>query len=381
MAKRGDRMAAKRRRQEREKQRRHTVPETDPGPEAFGIKMPSPAAPGGPASRPDFSEVDWDKLKAAYPDGAHGLMRAMFLGLIGERAKRAKDLLSWGLRPNPIHRESRLAFDDVAVTLEDETNLVSSTALYPTMNACENLAAAAEVIALALTQGQIRTSATAALCRIAMESSAKTIWLISETDTEERIRRCYGFLKAERGRQEEFERLEAEALAARTDPLAEVDLTNFEKRRERVAARQAKIAALSAEHITGPSGGPLKLVEGAEIWMDEQLPRKADAELDAVMHPRSAKSFYSLGSGFVHGFKWLMGYVLNDEELDDTPLLAITLDSFGNAIRMTEAAVSLYEAQSVGPRPDPKRARNYPDGVADAVEVLAPLYRFAENAD
>ena len=41
MAKRGDRMAAKQRRQEREKQRRLTVPETDPGPEAFGIKMPS----------------------------------------------------------------------------------------------------------------------------------------------------------------------------------------------------------------------------------------------------------------------------------------------------------------------------------------------------
>lgn len=73
MAKRGDRTAAKRRRQERVKQRRLANPESDPGPEAFGIKMPSPAAPGGPASRPDFSEVDWDKLKAAYPDGAHGL--------------------------------------------------------------------------------------------------------------------------------------------------------------------------------------------------------------------------------------------------------------------------------------------------------------------
>lgn len=218
----------------------------------------------------------------------------------------------WGLRPNPIHRESRLAFDNAAVTLEDEANLVSSTALYPTMNACEHLAAAAEVIALALTQGQIRTSAMAALCRIAMESSAKTIWLISETDTEERIRRCYGFLKAERGRQEEFERLEDEALKARTDPLAEADRANFDKRRARVAARQAKIAALPAEAITGPSGA-LKLVEGAEAWMDKYLQRKDDPELDTVMHPRSAKSFYSLGLGFVHGFKWLMGYVLDDQ--------------------------------------------------------------------
>lgn len=380
MAKRGDNKAAKQRRQEREKQRRQASADGEPGPEAFGIKMPPPAAPGGPAQRPDFSEVDWDKLKATYPDDAHRVMRAMFLALIGDRAKQAKDFLLWGLRPNPIHRESRLARDNASVTLEDEPNLISSTALYPVMNACEHLVAAAEVIAFAVTQGQTRTSATAALCRIAMESSAKTIWLISETDTEERIRRCYGFLKAERGRQEGFEKLEDEALAARTDPLAEADRANFEKRRALVAARLAKIEALPAQAITGSSGGPLKLVEDAEAWIDKHLPRKADPELDAVMHPRSAKSFYSLGSGFVHGFKWLMGYVLDDDVLDDSPLLAITLDSFGNAIRMTESAVSLYEAQAIGPRPDPKRVRNYPAGLPDAVASLAPLYLLKEDA-
>lgn len=378
MAKRGDNKAAKQRRQEREKQRRQASADRDPGPQAFGIKMPPPAAPGSPSQRPDFSEADWDKMKATYPDDAHRLMRTMFLALIGDRAKQAKDFLTWGLRPNPIHRESRLARDNALVTLEDEPNLVSSTALYPVMNACEHLVAAAEVIAFAVTQGQTRTSATAALCRIAMESSAKTIWLISETDTEERIRRCYGFLKAERGRQEEFEKLEAEALAARADLLAEADRANFDKRRARVAARQAKIAALPAKAITGPSG-PLKLVADAEDWMDKHLPRKADPELDTVMHPRSAKSFYSLGSGFVHGFKWLMGYVLDDKVLDDLPLLAITLDSFGNAIRMTESAVSLYEAQAIGSRPDPKRVRNYPAGLEDAVASLASLYRPAEN--
>jgi hypothetical protein len=116
-----------------------------------------------------------------------------------------------------------------------------------------------------------------------------------------------------------------------------------------------------------------------KLGLDKHLPRKADPELDTVMHPRSAKSFYSLGSGFVHGFKWLMGCVLDDQKLDDSPLLAITLDSFGNAIRMTESAVSLYEAQSIGPRPDPKRVRNYPAGLADAVASLAPHYRPAEN--
>lgn len=375
MARGGDNKAAKQRRQEREKQRRQARANRETGPEEFGIKMPPKVPPGARPPRPDYAGVDWDKLAATYPEGAHRLMRAMLLALIGERPKQAKDFLAWGLRPNPIHPESRLARDNTAVTLDDEPNLVSSTALYPVMNACEHLAAAAEVIAFAITQGQLRTSSTAALCRIAMESAAKTIWLISEKDTEERIRRCYGFLKGERGRQEEFERLEAEALDARTDALAEADLATFETRRTRVIARQAKIAALPTEALAGPTGGPLKLVESAEDWMDEHLPRKPDPELDDVMHPRSAKSFYSLGSGFVHGFKWLMGYVVDDEKLDDTPLLVITLDAFRNAIRMTEGAVSLYEAQAVGPRPDPRRVRNYPTGLADAVAELAPIYQ------
>jgi len=112
------------------------------------------------------------------------------------------------------------ARDNVAVTLDDEPNLVSSTALYPTMNVSEHLVAAAEVIALALRQGQARTSAVSALCRIAMESSAKTIWLISEPDTEVRLRRCYGFVKAERGWQDKFDELEEGSLSARSDPMA-----------------------------------------------------------------------------------------------------------------------------------------------------------------
>jgi hypothetical protein len=101
MAKRGDNKAAKQRRQEREKQRRQASANREPGPEAFGIKMPPPAAPGGPPQRPDFSEIDWDKLTATYPDGAHGLMRAMFLALIGERARQAKDFSGLGFAAEP----------------------------------------------------------------------------------------------------------------------------------------------------------------------------------------------------------------------------------------------------------------------------------------
>jgi hypothetical protein len=207
-----------------------------------------------------------------------------------------------------------------------------------------------------------------------MESSAKTIWLIKETDTEERLRRCYGFIKGERGRQEQFDDLEEDALAARVDAVADAKRAEFAQHRERFAKRQEQITALPADARTGPPG-PLELVGEAADWMDEHLPRKPDPALDRVIHPRGAKSFYSLSSGFVHGFKWATSYVS-----DDSDLLVITLDAFGNAIRMTECAVSLYEAQSVGPRPDPRRALNYPVGLTDTVAAWAPRYRIAADS-
>ena len=53
--------------------------------------------------------------------------------------------------------------------------------------------------------------------------------------------------------------------------------------------------------------------------MDEHLPREPDPELGKVIHPRSAKSFYSLSSGFVHGFKWQAEYLFDSSgELDDS---------------------------------------------------------------
>jgi hypothetical protein len=88
------------------------------------------------------------------------------------------------------------------------------------------------------------------------------------------------------------------------------------------------------------------------------------------MMPRGAKSFYSLGSGFVHGFKWATDYVD-----DDVELLEMTVDAFGAALRMTECAVSLFEAQSIGPVPSPSRTRNYPAGLAQIIAEWAPRYR------
>ena len=380
MANRGGRGTAKQRAQERERQRRRATGATrEPGPEAFGFKLPPKARPGERQQRPDFSEANWDALQKAYPRDAKRLKRAMYIAFVGERAAKAHAFMDWGLRPNPIEDDSRFAHDDAAVTLEDQSSLISSTARYPTMNASEHLVAAAEVISFAMTKGQTRTSAVAASCRIAMESSAKTIWLISETDTEERLRRCYGFTKAERGWQEKFDQLEEETLSTRTDPLAEAQRKKFGEHREKFAKRITEINTLPPNARTPPPG-PMEIVGEAADWMDENLPRNPDPELDKVIHPRGSKSFYSLGSGFVHGFKWMSDYMFDPsgKTLDDSGLLEVTLDAFEHAIRMTECAVALFEAQSVGLHPDPKRVRNYPAGLAPTVAKWAPRYRIAE---
>jgi hypothetical protein len=59
----------------------------------------------------------------------------------------------------------------------------------------------------------------------------------------------------------------------------------------------------------------------------------------------------------------------------DVELLEMTVDAFGAALRMTECAVSLFEAQSVGPLPSPIRTRNYQAGLAEIIAEWSPRYR------
>jgi hypothetical protein len=359
VGKRGDRTAAKNRAREREKQRRQTGGDSDA--EAAGPRLRF-----HPNGRPDFSNLPVDGLSAA---DRRKLKRTALFAFVAERARQAPEFLQWGLRPHPVEPGSRLALDDASVPLDDQPNLISSTARFPAMNASENLAAAAEVVALALTKKQIRTSAVSVLCRTAMESSANTIWLISERDPEERRRRCFGFIENERTWQGKFDEMSAAALEARTDALVVAQRVRFQKHREQYAKRLGQITALPAQERTAPPRFT-KMVNDAAGWVDENMPRQPDPELESFVIPIGAKRFYSLGSGFVHGFKWAVDYVD-----DDADLLEMTLDAFQSALRMTECAVSLFEAQSVGPDSNPSRRRNYPVGLAETVAEWAPRYR------
>ena len=81
-----------------------------------------------------------------------------------------------------------------------------------------------------------------------------------------------------------------------------------------------------------------------------------------------ATTFYSSGSSFVHGYKWMSDYIRNDEDT-----LKLIADGFAAALIMTECAVALFEAQATHPARASIR-KNYPDRLTATVEKWIPRY-------
>lgn len=263
---------------------------------------------------------------------------------------------------------SSLALDDDGFMPDLGNSVVSSTARFPVMCSAENLVGAGQAHRAAFTEGRLATTSVAALCRCAMESSAKTIWLLSPTDREERRARCLGFNERERSYQQPFIDIEQEVLDQRTDPQQADDLQRFQTH---VAAYDARIEAIRNMPEAARVKPPRKferVVEAAAQWIDENQPPHAINEISRGM-PLGAKRFYAYGSSFVHGYKWMSDYIGDDEDT-----LKLVADGFGAAVIMTECAVALIEAQSAAPDQLPRRRRNYPDWLRPTVAAWAPRY-------
>jgi hypothetical protein len=141
---------------------------------------------------------------------------------------------------------SSLGFDDLGFMPDIGSHVVSSTARYPVMNAAENLVGAAQVHSAHFQEGRLATASVATLCRSAIESSAKTIWLLSDLGREVRRARCLGFIEHERSPQQKFINLEERAFAIReNDPTRASAYQNFQRHREDYERRQNLIKALA----------------------------------------------------------------------------------------------------------------------------------------
>jgi len=91
------------------------------------------------------------------------------------------------------------------------------------------------------------------LCRAAIESSAKTIWLLADPSRELRRARCLGYIEKERSYQQKFIDLEEQIFEKREDTERDADYESFQRHREEYDQRQAAITALSQEARQKPA--------------------------------------------------------------------------------------------------------------------------------
>lgn len=312
-----------------------------------------------------------------------GLRKAQLMMTITERVVRAWRLGEWALlhqvrpdgsstqsdpRPFMPDKGSSLAFDDLGFTPDLGPNPVTSTARYPVMTAAENLVGAGQAHSASLQEGRTSVVSLGSLCRCAIEAAAKTVWLLAPTDREIRRARCRGFIQSERNPQQSFIRIEDRVLAKKQSEGFPADFQNFQRHRDMYDERQQLIAGLpKAERIKPPSNYS-DIVNWSAKWVDANPPVHAADELPLGME-LGADRFYSIGSSFVHGFKWMTDYIHNDEAT-----LQIVAEGFAAAVIMTECAVCLFEAQAANPARAARREANYPDWLAPTVTAWRARY-------
>ncbi|WP_370333192.1 hypothetical protein [Mycolicibacterium hippocampi] len=262
------------------------------------------------------------------------------LDRIDHRAKRARELRQWGLHPRHPEPGSPLAADDAAfeaaypLTLAGDA-AVSEECLFPIMNATENLYAAALLVDQRPKTGDLYASSIMQLCRSAMETSARTIWLLSSPDRNVRLDRCMSIEMEQLEQQSYFLKLEAEFERSGRNPRPQNIIDDNDAHRAKHAALLERVKE-AYSYTKSPSF--TKTITQAAKWVDEHVPAHDSGELAGHGLEQGARSFYSYGSSFVHGYSWMTDYARGGV------LFGMIADGFAAALNMTECAVCLYEA-------------------------------------
>jgi hypothetical protein len=92
-----------------------------------------------------------------------------------------------------------------------------------------------------------------------------------------------------------------------------------------------------------------KMIRESAQWVDTHVPAHDTGEIANNGLESGARSFYSYGSSFIHGYKWMTDYSRGGTVF---PLIA---DALAVTLNMVECAVCLFEAASRAPggtRPD-----------------------------
>ncbi|WP_235682952.1 hypothetical protein [Mycolicibacterium alvei] len=243
--------------------------------------------------------------------------------------------------------------------------LVNLTASFPIMNATDNLAAVADLIEFRPQSKNAHISSICALCRGAVESAAKTIWLLSPTERAERRARCVGFTNSELDAQRGFLAAERKRLRLRPGYQNEPVYAKFEEHVRLFDEQVDMLNGLKREKPPNSSG----FVTKAGTWIDAHPPAH-DQGLFGSGFEAGVERFYVLGSSFVHGFKWALRYVQTGE-LETFRMVA---DGLAAAVGMAECAVALYEAQAQRTDAPTSRQQLHPHTLNPTIANWSALY-------
>lgn len=273
------------------------------------------------------------------------------LSRIDERGRRCGDLYQWGLNPHTAESGSALATDDAAFAAAYPLTLagpqaVTEHALFPSMSAVECLHTVGVLVARRRSHRQPHIAEVLQLCRVAMECAALTIWLLGDSDRDVRRERCMS---------EEMEQLEQRH---RYLLISEQDETkNRARYPERMLVEnadhrrnyRAMLDRAKAAYSVAKTPSFTAMIRLSAEWVDTHVPPHDSGEIAGNGVESAARAFYSYGSSFIHGYKWMTDYAGGGTVF---PLMA---DALAVTLNMVECSVCLFEAASRRPggaRPD-----------------------------
>ncbi|OBI14920.1 hypothetical protein A5712_29795 [Mycobacterium sp. E2327] len=208
------------------------------------------------------------------------------------------------------------------------------------MSAAESLHTAGILVARRKSHRQPHIAEVLQLCRVAMECAALTIWLLSDPLPEVRRDRCMA---------EEMEQLEQRRrflVIGEQDETArparypqQMLVENAEHRRK----YNDMLGKAKAAYTFAKTPSFTAMIKSSAQWVDAHVPVHDTGEIAANGLEGAARSFYSYGSSFIHGYKWMTDYARAGT------VFTLIADALAVALNMVECAVCLFEAASRAP--------------------------------
>lgn len=264
---------------------------------------------------------------------------------IDERGRRCSDLYQWAIHPRTSEKGSPLADDDVAFAavypvIIPGPQAVTEHALFPVMRAVESLHTAGVLVARRKSHQQPHIAEVLQLCRVAMECAALTIWLLGDPSSEVRRERCISEEMEQLEQQRRFLLIGEEDETANSTRYPPQLLTiNAEHRRK----LNQLITDAKAAYTFAKTPSFTKMIRESAQWVDAHVPAHDAGEIADNGLENPARSLYSSGSSFIHGYKWMVDYGRKGA------VFTMIADALAVTLNMAECAVCLLEAASRAP--------------------------------